>query len=223
MFDGQAGLHQNDARDFDPAIEKYMEGDPVGLIGGSNVYAYVDGNPISESDPLGLWRFGDPLPQGIVDFSAGWGASVSFGLTNQVNRLLGSADVVDQCSRAYAGGEAFGFLNNLAIGWTGGLKSAAGKFPQFSHSLFPDRYLRAFDNGFAGWLNQTGNRLNGDYLPTVVHALIDPANYRFAPALWKEMNPMFPMWRRALNGIPYLPGSAAYGAGSATISSCGCK
>jgi RHS repeat-associated protein len=36
-FDGQAGLHQNGFRDFDPAIGRYIESDPVGLL--ENGYA----------------------------------------------------------------------------------------------------------------------------------------------------------------------------------------
>ncbi len=35
-----------------------------------------------ETDPLGLWGIGDPLPQGVVDFSAGFGDDLSCGLTS---------------------------------------------------------------------------------------------------------------------------------------------
>jgi RHS repeat-associated protein len=68
VFDGQAGLHQNYFRDFDPATGRYVEPDPIGLYGGLDVYAYVDGNPISEIDPFGLMGAGGggaashPLP-----------------------------------------------------------------------------------------------------------------------------------------------------------------
>jgi RHS repeat-associated protein len=65
-------------RDYDPAVGKYIESDPIGLDGGSySTYAYADGNPI----PLGLWHIGDPLPQGVVDAGVGLGDGVIAALT----------------------------------------------------------------------------------------------------------------------------------------------
>ena len=54
IFDGQAGLHYNYARDYDPATGGYVESDPIGLNGGINTYMYVDENPLTFDDPEGL-------------------------------------------------------------------------------------------------------------------------------------------------------------------------
>jgi RHS repeat-associated protein len=55
VFDGQAGLHQNHLRDYDPAVGRYSESDLIGLAGGSfSTYQYVGSNPTRWIDPSGL-------------------------------------------------------------------------------------------------------------------------------------------------------------------------
>ena len=52
--DKETSLFYNYFRNFDPALGRYVESDPIGLLAGVNTYAYVGGNPLSSTDPLGL-------------------------------------------------------------------------------------------------------------------------------------------------------------------------
>ena len=53
-FDKETNTHYNYFRDYDPAIGRYVQSDPIGLLGGLNTFAYVGGRPIDAIDPHGL-------------------------------------------------------------------------------------------------------------------------------------------------------------------------
>lgn len=52
-FDQEDGLYYNGHRDYDPTLGRYIESDPIGLLGGINTYVYGLNNPISRIDPAG--------------------------------------------------------------------------------------------------------------------------------------------------------------------------
>lgn len=157
-YDMASGLYYNYFRDYDPASGRYTQSDPIGLLGGINTYAYVGGNPLSRFDRRGLawgdgeftlgdYYFGpivavsemmnfDPsLPQGFVDFSAGMGDNISFGLTDLIRDFNGTNSSVNKCSNYYTAGGLAGFAVSLFTGGTlvksglKGLQAAKGAIP----------------------------------------------------------------------------------------------
>lgn len=74
-FDKETNVNYNMGRDYAPNSGRYIESDPIGLLGGLNTYSYAFAAPTSNVDPMGLKVTGQwveyPHPENIhVDLSA---------------------------------------------------------------------------------------------------------------------------------------------------------
>jgi RHS repeat-associated protein len=54
-YDVETGLHYNNFRDYDTSTGRYIESDPVGLIGGASTYTYALASPLRFRDAMGLF------------------------------------------------------------------------------------------------------------------------------------------------------------------------
>jgi len=52
-YDSETGLHYNYHRYYDPSTGRYLTPDPIGQLGGINLFAYTFNNPINGTDPEG--------------------------------------------------------------------------------------------------------------------------------------------------------------------------
>jgi RHS repeat-associated protein len=53
-YDAEKGSNYNYFRDYDPGIGRYVQSDPVGLLGGKNSFSYVFNTPLGLMDSRGL-------------------------------------------------------------------------------------------------------------------------------------------------------------------------
>jgi RHS repeat-associated protein len=67
-LDEETGLHYNYHRYYDPRTGRYLTPDPIGLVGGINLYQYASANPINSIDPLGLWGVGNAYGGAVTGF-----------------------------------------------------------------------------------------------------------------------------------------------------------
>jgi RHS repeat-associated protein len=120
LFDGQytssdTGLVYLRNRVYDPTTAQFLSVDPLEAITGAP-YNYAGDNSVNYSDPTGLIFGipGTPSWEEVGEGVAGWGDTITFGVTKKIREAIGDENV-DTCSGAYQGGGDAGLATGALI------------------------------------------------------------------------------------------------------------
>ena len=104
----ETGLYHDKNRAYHPELGRFMQTDPIGVSGGMNLYAYVGGDPVNYTDPLGLLRcLTGNTETGMYEQPCKTGNTPAMRILSAFQRLLDRMSG-DQGNRPSLGGGATG-------------------------------------------------------------------------------------------------------------------
>jgi RHS repeat-associated protein len=180
------GLLYMRARYHNPYICRFISADPSGFGGGLNWYAYVDGNPASAEDPLGLQI---PTPVTAV---YGWQNMGQWGSDAQYNQQVQAANEQATVLEVSAlGGYTVGAVGATAFG-VGATALVSAGVPQsvVTGGLFVTGVGGVAASGYSIYNNPSPNNIAfnagglagglavGEFLANNVASALSPSNYQ---------------------------------------------
>ena len=115
--DGESGFVLCTLRYYDPSGGRWITRDPIGYAGGSNLYGYVDGDPVNAVDPSGLAPMYSPVNSTSGTVGGNWDYHSKRHFSRKArSRLDGSQNFWHQTWRSKAISHPFLFHAAYAVG-----------------------------------------------------------------------------------------------------------
>ncbi|WP_306746070.1 RHS repeat-associated core domain-containing protein [Saccharothrix yanglingensis] len=140
--DDGTGLSHHRARYYSPALQRFISEDPIGIAGGTNLYAYAANSPTNLTDPSGH----NPLLVGCLV-----GGLLEGGMNYAGQRLSGRK--VDWGWGGVGGAAAGGCAMGALGGALSGLGKASKAMPPFPNALTQGRNAEAGVDVYRGIRN----------------------------------------------------------------------
>jgi RHS repeat-associated protein len=118
----ELGLSYYKARMYAPLMGRFLQTDPIGTAGGMNVYGYVGGDPVNNTDPTGLApRIGSLIDRGVFARQNGKELPASGDIVITGRRPDRQTPLYEALNRIYGlggirSGVAFGEVNESGDG-----------------------------------------------------------------------------------------------------------
>jgi RHS repeat-associated protein len=176
--DAETGLHYNWHRYYDPSTGRYLTPDPIGLMGGINLFAYVQNDPVNLVDPFGLWSVTVRAYKGIggkitlgrsggkwfgsFGGGVGLGGGIQFNPNGKPFKRPEGADCEKPAAFLGATAWAGASLGPASVGWSGYSGGGIGFKPNGQPKIgyVGDSGLYGTISGKKGWGISLGGGLN---------------------------------------------------------------
>lgn len=187
-----SGLYLTNFRAYDPKTARWLSRDPIGEVGGLNLYGYVDGNPVNEIDLYGLKKWNpyklkkkkDQLISSIAQNIKNYPKNIIKKESTKV--IIGTQggyllpdDVYDSIF-SIAWSLRVDCAKGLGLGCVWGLGNETGKAV---HNLTVGYYDITYENdgcttkGLGGWAGKTDSILdNYPAIENIANGIIDSRN-----------------------------------------------